>query len=708
MPHFPRASFSCLALGAFALSLTVGCSSTSAPTTTPGGPATPAPVGTTPVSAAPGGGGGGTAPAVVGTGGAPATPTPPMATASCNYDATLGAPPPAFITSCASCHGATGEGKGIYPAIRSNPNIATIVRMGRVSEKLTVSTVEGKTIPAQMPAFSEAHLSTEELGQILAYLGSPLNPAPAQTPYCLSHPEASWTKDQVDEAYTRGLKAWRTAGTVDGNACVFCHGPDAMEFAALGYSDAQLYRRAFTHVTQQVADDVVDMVHALRARYSIVSPPDPAVARPFQPGGEVLPGATTSERDAAFGQELADMKLTLMGPPINDAATANKAYDELKAVNLRTLKVGIPMNRYTEDIFNNAGATPTCPDIHLCDDHGTMADWISDVPVLDAASATKLQPLQDAYLADPSLDNLKKMLLAAPRDDVMWFKNKYLAVQMANWLFRQEAGGMPMLDTLPKTPFPIDGGTLYNSIWMVGANLRDFIHNVGATLPTGGGKFSVPEQTIKGLTRNDASEQLQRTIVPWFWLGFSFDPSTMNVEADYVAEGDEYFTQETFLDSGSSPIHAAFIVSKRSIEMMSYDTLPRTPNVFPFQHPDLGRFPVTPLVMRSGYFPVLTNFAEEKNFNTINNYQLAKMPTEPKQKELFQTYTKNMYRMFIWKLIDELTTTPQLWNPKILEGKIHKAELFLTSTQVTNDNVTQDTAMLAQARALAAKATVMQ
>jgi hypothetical protein len=142
------------------------------------------------------------------------------------------------------------------------------------------------------------------------------------------------------------------------------------------------------------------------------------------------------------------------------------------------------------------------------------------------------------------------------------------------------------------TPFPVDmkTGMLYNTIWMVGANQRDFIHNVGATLGVGGGKFSVPQDTLPGLTRNDANEQLQRIIVPWFWLGFTFDPSTMNVEPDYVAEGDEYFTQETFLDNGSSPIHGAFIVSKRSLEMMKYTTLPRSPNVFPFFHPDLGRY----------------------------------------------------------------------------------------------------------------------
>jgi len=46
-----------------------------------------------------------------------------------------------------------------------------------------------------------------------------------------------------------------------------------MEFAALGFTDSQLYRRAFTHVSQPVADDVVDMVHALRARFHISAPP---------------------------------------------------------------------------------------------------------------------------------------------------------------------------------------------------------------------------------------------------------------------------------------------------------------------------------------------------------------------------------------------------------------------------------------------------
>ncbi len=155
-------------------------------------------------------------------------------------------------------------------------------------------------------------MTDEELLAIYNYRKAPLDPNQQPGTYCLARPEATWTDAQVSDAYTRGLKAWRTPGAVDGNACVFCHGPDAIEFAALGYTDSQIYRRAFTHVDQSVADDVIDMVHALRAKFKITQPPDPAVARPFQPGGEPLPGAVSSaesETKPSGWQELKDMGL---------------------------------------------------------------------------------------------------------------------------------------------------------------------------------------------------------------------------------------------------------------------------------------------------------------------------------------------------------------------------------------------------------------
>jgi len=662
---------------------------------------------------------------------APTTPGMPMVgppamspQTPCPTDSTIaaaGAAPAAFITECSSCHGATGNGRAYYPPLRGVYTLAQVqaaVRGGKISTKTTITTAQGKMIPAQMPAFLPTRVSDAELMAIYAYISQPPaapDPNAPAAQYCLSRPEASWTPAQIQTALSAGIAAWRSPGTVDGNACSFCHGPDPIDLAYIGYTDSQMYRRGFSHSAQTTIDAVIDMVHALRAKYNIAAPPNPITYRPFQPGGDVLPGNSSLARDQAFGQELKDMGLTLMGPPINDAATAQKAWTELAAINLRQLKVGIPLNKYTEDIFNNDGVAPPCPDLHQCDDHGTIADWITDAPVLTAATAPALYAAQDTYLASPTLENLANVVRAAPRDDASWYKNKFRAVQIGNYLFRQQASGMPMLDALPalapfKVPFPVDsGGIILNAIWMVGANQRDFVHNDGATLTVGGGKFSVPPDTLPGLAVNNANDQLHRIIVPWFWLGFSFDPSTLNVEADYVAEGDEYFTQETFLDNGSYPIHGAFIVSKRTISVMAYgtDPLPRTPQVFPFFHPDLGRFPVTPMVMRSGYFPEVTNFAEQKNFNVINNYQLMYMPTQPDHKTLYQTYAANMYRMFLWQLVSELQATPSLWNPTIMKGKIAKAQIFLNLPEVAAANGPKDAALVTQVNQLIASAKVL-
>ena len=635
---------------------------------------------------------------------------------SCDTASTPGAAPTAFVTSCSSCHGMTANGRNGYPSLRQTMTIAdmtAIVRGGKVSTTVKFTTSQGKTIPGTMPAFTAAHVSDGDIAAIYAYTRAAADPnAPVPATYCLSRPEATWTADQINTAYTAGLKAWRTPGDVDQNACVNCHAADPMDLAFIGYSDSQIYRRSYSHTSaanQPTLDAIVDMVHAMRAKYSIVQPPDPAQYRPFQPGGAVLAGNTPALRDQAFGQELKDMNLRLMGAPINSVADAKQAWTELAALNLRTLKVGVPLNKYTEDIFNNDGVNVPCPDMHMCDDHGTIADWITDTAVLNASSATATFAAHDAYLANPTLDTLKAVLLTLPRDETSWFKHKYSAVMIANYLFRLQAAGDANLDGMTKVtpvPFPIDAqsGALFNSIWMVGANQRDFIHNVGATLPTGGGKFSVPAETLPGLTRNDANEQLQRIIVPWFWLGFTLDPSTMNVEPDYVAEGDEYFTQETFLDNGSLPIHGAFIVSKRSVEAMKYAVLPRMPNVFPFNHPDLGRFPSTPLVMRAGYFPIVTNFAEQKNFNTINNYQLMYTPTDPTHKALYQTYSANLWRMFMWTLIGELQQDPTVWNKSILQGKITKAGLFLNQADIQATNGAMDTAMLSMVNGMVSSA----
>jgi cytochrome c553 len=703
------------------------------PATTPGGPATPASTGsgakgpggieptppstsppsttppeTSPPSTSP--------PSTSPPSTSPPSTSPPSSTLpmACPNGPAAGSAPIAYVGSCSGCHGATASGQRYYPTLR-NPalklaDVQAVVRAGRVG-KATVTTAEGKTINATMPAFSPDRVSDADIAAIFAYMQTPVAAAAPSDAYCIPTPETTWTQDQIETAYQRGLKAWRTPGSVDNNACVFCHGPDAMEFAFIGYTDGQIYRRAFSHVTQDVADGVVDMVHALRARYRVTQPPNPATFRPFQPGGTVLPGASSAERDKEFGEELKRHDLTLInGTVINSAADARKAYDELVALNLRQLRTGIPLNRWTEDIFNNGDATmKPCADVQLCDDHGTIADWIPDVAQLTPATFATVQPLHDAYLASPSLDTLKNILNGIPRNEFYWISSKYSSVQIGSHFFRMQAMGGMSMDQVPPMTFDVEKGHLLNSMWMVGANTRDFAHNGGggtSALPVGGGNFAIPKASSLGLTFNAANQHLARMEVPWFWLGWTLDPSTLNTRDDYVAEASEYFTEQTFLDNGSYPIHAAFIVSKRTVSVMALGTLPRAPHVFPFYHPDKGTFAVTPMTMRAGYFPELVNFAEAKNFDAIDDKQLKYMPTDPAHKALYQLYSANMYRMFLWMLVDDLQKDPSVWNKTMLLGKINKAEIFLKVPEVVAANGDKDAALVAQARMLVGAAKV--
>jgi hypothetical protein len=130
--------------------------------------------------------------------------------------------------------------------------------------------------------------------------------------------------------------------------------------------------------------------------------------------------------------------------------------------------------------------------------------------------------------------------------------------------------------------------------------------------------------------------------------------------------------------------------------------------------PPVSGSPVPPTSTSSGgdtadvqYQPEVTNFAEQKNFNVINNYQIMYMPTNATHKQLYETYSANMWRMFLWSLVGELQTTPQIWNPTIMKGKVAKAQIFLSQPDVSAINGPQDTALISQLNGLIAKATVV-
>jgi len=194
-------------------------------------PASTSPAGTTPAPAAT---------TTTGTSALPpgTTTTTGTVAAACPTDSTLsvnGAAPAIFITECSSCHGATANGRQYYPPLRTGYTFAQVqaaVRGGIISTKTTITTAQGKMIQAQMPAFLPTRVSDAELMAIFTYISQPPtapDPNAAPAPYCLARPEATWTTAQIQTAIQNGIIAWRTPGTVDGNACAFCHAADPMD-----------------------------------------------------------------------------------------------------------------------------------------------------------------------------------------------------------------------------------------------------------------------------------------------------------------------------------------------------------------------------------------------------------------------------------------------------------------------------------------------
>ena len=86
---------------------------------------------------------------------------------------------------------------------------------------------------------------------------------------------------QMSTAFTQGLAAWRRIG--NHGSCISCHSPDTFDLALIGYSDADVTRRALDHVTAAEAAQIVQLIKATRQRYSIERPMHPQTFRPRQP-----------------------------------------------------------------------------------------------------------------------------------------------------------------------------------------------------------------------------------------------------------------------------------------------------------------------------------------------------------------------------------------------------------------------------------------
>jgi hypothetical protein len=474
----------------------------------------------------------------------------------------------------------------------------------------------------------------------------------------------------VEERITRGLKAWRAPDKKFPRVnCASCHAPDAYDLAMLNYSDQALIRRASPHVSPENSALILDLIKAQREKYKITSPPDPFTFRPFQPTGDVFDGDTTYERDFKFGESLASKyKLRLIDPtPIKNLQEAKRARDEVLTLDLRTLKIGIPFNKWTEDSFRGP-------------EHSTTADWLTDLPLVPiAGKESTITALQDSYISDPSDTNFWKLYegvanLTEPlAPNTIGFERinttKTLSVLIAQHLFRKTQMSSGSIDNPMAALSQFAPREIEKSIKLTGQEKNPFWEIGDATRVLFEGKICSATVTERCLAiSQDLYDQLSRAHsfrdqfallrLPWFWIGWMFDQGLNQGHQSNSTRTGEYFVAHLLFDpvqlhpvkntsrgdlvtSQGFPMHRAFFASKKKI--MESFVPGATGNQSQRMIPSFAYYPAY------GRDELSVTEPRKRNRN-----DLAKLVSD---------YQANMYLMWIFLLEEELNKF------KTLEGR---------------------------------------
>jgi hypothetical protein len=304
-----------------------------------------------------------------------------------------------------------------------------------------------------------------------------------------------------------------------GQSCASCHSVDGIELQ--NFSDADINRRA----TRHHQGETVNLIRAIIRRKSKVKAEVGIDLRPLQPGGYVLPGKTSIDRDNAFLKSIKS-KFPVIFPPIRNLADAQKFQKTLLNIDLMQVPVGIEMNRLSADGTHGL-------------EFKTIANWFPDVAAFDS---DKLRPEWEAYYANPTEEKLNQIdeklrKIAKPTDG---FTELALAKYRSLLVYQHE------LRT--KNPF-----------WHVADIARLYAESDPVL-------FRVPDE-IAAAKNMPATfrDQLKQLRLPWFWLGWIRDPSLTKSSPSKETVRAEYFCR--FLEEDGPYIgHEAFMLTRKLAE----------------------------------------------------------------------------------------------------------------------------------------------
>lgn len=463
------------------------------------------------------------------------------------------------------------------------------------------------------------------------------------------------SEQQVESAIAEGIRSWRKPGAH--GSCVSCHSPDGFDLAIIGYSDADITRRALDHVSAEDAAKIVQLVKATRQRYGIERPLHPLNFRPLQPGHEVLPGATHEARDLAFGNYLNELGLLWAEGRIESREQALAAQAELLAIDLRKLRVGIPFDRWSEDGHHGSA-------------HVSVSEWVPNMGVRPVEErAEEWYALHDAYIADPSDENFwayynKIPELLRPIEPAgfglaqQWNLLKYESVQIGQHMLRHQSL------TYPDPLVDREGGVVANRLGVIARNplfrtgdhVRRFPLEYDAANPSTtfppflAGTIPTTQAALKNENIN-----FQRV---WFWMGWAYDPALLLSDNIFqTIEGDYLYA--SLLQHYK--IHHAFVVAMTSVAKANVTGYFEAPGPGVAGH---GKW--------AAFNPFMVLHHIERNRN--------EPPANTPRRVLHDRMYSNTARMWIYLVHDDLERTGTVFDRELVRGCVRFCRAWLNDT----------------------------
>jgi|GEM_PF-2248684 len=329
------------------------------------------------------------------------------------------------------------------------------------------------------------------------------------------------------------LAAWRTPDS-KGAACASCHSPDGIELSAFGFDREDLLRRASRHLDADRQKLVLELILSGRAKLGPTA--DPMKVRPMQPGGSVLPGASAPERDAVFVAQLERLVPLLSGDRVRSLSDARKVAAQVLAVDLKSLPVGIEMNRLSEDGFHG-------------EEHASLASWIPDVPM---PTTPEVVAAQQRYLDAPSESSLRDLDALVCKE----FKPTSAIQTLALAKYRSLLVLQHRLRTPTVTGNDMPDG---NPFWQIAEVGRQYGES-------GASQLALPGDVAQAKTAGPKiGDQMKALRLPWYWLGWIADPSLQRSGSLKETKRADYFSM-TLMHDGPYPGHAAFMLLRKLLQ----------------------------------------------------------------------------------------------------------------------------------------------